>query len=917
MEREKTSWHSMGIDDVFNALHTSQKGLLSQNVDERLKKYGHNELEEKEKKSPIALFFGQFNNFIIWILVGVTIISLLLTHYFEAALVFIILILNACVGFWQEFKAEKSIEALRKLAALKAKVIRDGRQVKINAQDLVPGDIILLETGDKVPADARLIEAVRIEVDESSLTGESTTVKKEVKSVKKDTPLAERFSILYSSTVIASGRGKAVVVETGMNTEIGNIANLVQKAEKKETPLQHKLSQLGEYLGVGTLVICAVVFFVIYLKGFGLVESFKQAISLAVAAIPEGLAAVVTVCLALGVQRMVKKNALVRVLPAVETLGSTNVICTDKTGTLTYNQMTVREIFVNGAMVDVTGHGYVPEGVFEQNNKKTDPKKLELILKIGTLCNDAKLAFEDKKWNIFGDPTEAALVVAAKKAGVDQDDINKSMPRIDELPFDSSRKLMTTIHKSNDKRLAYVKGAPDIIIEKCNRININGTVRKITPNDKKDILEHNLGMANKALRVLGFAYREISNKEKKIEEELIFVGLMGMIDPPRQEVIESIRKCKEAGIKVVMITGDHKATAVAIGKELGLAIGKVMTGPELEETHTLADDVEDVSIYARVSPQHKMRIVGALKSKNYVVAMTGDGVNDAPALKMADIGISMGITGTDVAKEASDMILTDDNFASIVNAVEEGRGIYDNIKKFVKYLLSSNIGEVMTMIVAALIGFSILTDDGPLIIMPLMAVHLLWINLLTDSFPALALGVEPTDPDVMKQSPRKQSEPIISKNYALDMIFIGAIMALGTLFVFNLSLKAFPENPVYATTMAFSTLVLFQLFNVLNCKSDNKSLFTVGILNNKWLIRAILFSLFLQIVVVYAPAVYGLIDQAMVLPGAMEGFNLSEKLGTTPLNPFDWLIVFVVGSTIVVFEEIRKFISRRMSYGRT
>jgi Ca2+-transporting ATPase len=509
---------------------------------------------------------------------------------------------------------------------------------------------------------------------------------------------------------------------------------------------------------------------------------------------------------------------------------------------------------------------------------------------------------------VLGDPTEAALIVAARKAGIEQETLNKEKPRVDELPFDSARKCMTTIHEANNSRIAYVKGAPDIIIDKCDRILLDGKVRKLSEQDKRLVLTKNLAMANKALRVLGFAYKEVGKAEKDIESRLVFIGLMGMIDPPRTEVMDSIRKCREAGIKVVMITGDHVATAKAIGKDLGLPIGKVMTGSEIDQITHLSDIVDDVSIYARVSPQHKMRIVSALRSKQYVVAMTGDGVNDAPALKIADIGIAMGMAGTDVAKEASDMILTDDNFSSIVNAVEEGRGIYENIRKFVKYLLSSNIGEVLTIFIAALIGFHY--PGSFKIIMPLTAIHLLWINLLTDSFPALALGVEPTDPDVMKKPPRKITEKIISWNYAFDMMVIGIILAMGTLYIFKVSL---PVSEVYAVTMAFSVLVIFQLFNVLNCKSDEKSVFSSGFFKNKWLIAAIALSFALQLLAVYAPFMYNAAGQAGLLPASMSGIDMSAKLHTTALDLRDWAVVFLLGSTILIFEEVRKFFSRKLS----
>jgi len=884
-------WHSKKVTDIYKDLYSGPDGLSDTNAKERLLKYGPNELEKRGQKSAFTIFLNQFKSMIVWILVIAAIISFSIGQLehseensnLDGIVIVIILIINAIVGFLQEYKAEKSIEALKRLSALRARVLRNGQEMRIESRDLVPGDIILLETGDKVPADARIIDATRFEVDESSLTGESTPVKKSNLPVAEKAALAERTSLLHSSTIITAGKAKAIVVETGMKTEIGKIADLVQQEKSKQTPLQHKLAQLGEFLSIGTLIICGIVFVVGILRSEPLLESFMIAVSLAVAAIPEGLPAVVTTCLALGVRRMVKKNALVRVLPAVETLGSCNTICTDKTGTLTYNQMTVREIFANMKKIDVSGQGYVPEGRFEENGKATDPKKIQMLLKIGMLCNDAKLKQNKGKWEIFGDPTEAALIVTGQKAGLDQDIINKDMPRIDELPFDSTRKLMTTLHKGQ----ALVKGAPDILIEKCDRILLNGKVTKLASKQKKEILNQNLAMANKALRVLGFAYKAVKKLDKSTESKLIFVGLMGMIDPPRSEVVDAIAKCKIAGIKVVMITGDHKATAVAIGKELGLPTGSVLTGAELDEKSKI--NVDEVTIYARVSPQHKMKIISALQAKGYVVAMTGDGVNDAPALKRADIGVAMGKSGTDVAKEASDMILTDDNFTSIVNTVEEGRGIYDNIQKFVKYLLSSNLGEILTIFIAMLIAYH--HPETGALLLPLAAIQLLWINLLTDGLPALALGVEPTDPDVMKQPPRKSKDRIISGRSAANMIFLAVIMAAGTLFMFHISLKV---NVTYAVTMAFTTLVVFQLFNVINCKSQDKSVFKTGIFNNKWLILAIVSSFSLQLIVLYTP--------------------LSELLKATAIGLFDWLKVFAVASTVLIFDEIRKFIA---AHGRT
>jgi P-type Ca2+ transporter type 2C len=888
-------WHAVELTKVLEELHSGSTGLTTSNAAERQKKYGLNLIEEKNNKSVLAILANQFKSYIVWILLGAAAVSFWIAlekgeELIDVYVILVILVFNTLLGFYQEFKAEKSIEALKRLAALKAKVRRDGTEQHIDAKDLVPGDIILLEAGDRVPADSRIIECMRLETDESSLTGESMTVKKTVDPVGAKAPLADRVCMVYSGSSVTAGHGIAIVVSTGMSTEIGRIAGLVQSVEDKETPLQQKLAQLAELLAIGTLVICAIVFVlslfqasrIAALDSSSIMASFMMAVSLAVAAIPEGLPAVVTICLALGVQRMVRKNALVRVLPSVETLGSCDVICTDKTGTLTYNQMTVRQLYIDGRTVEVSGQGYVPEGIFEEEGKQVQAKSFERLFKAAALCNDAKLNYKDNAWRIMGDPTEAALLVVARKAGITQERLE--LPRIDEIPFDSGRKMMTTLHKEK-VLVAYCKGAPEILLERCSRIEINGKVRTLTAKDKRIIHDQNQRMAEKALRVLGFAYKGLKDaKEANVESKMIFIGLVGMIDPPRREISDSIRRCKEAGIRVVMITGDHKATAIAIGKELGLE-GNVLTGPELDEMESLDGTVEETLIYARVSPQHKLKIISALKAKGHVVAMTGDGVNDAPALKRADIGIAMGITGTDVAKEASDMILTDDNFTSIVNAVEEGRGIYDNIRKFVKYLLSSNFGEVLTVLAATLIGYV-----EPII--PLAAIHLLWINLLTDGLPALALGVEPTDPEVMRQPPRKQKDSIISKDALLEMLPIGVIMAAGTLFLFSRALST-GHDVAYASTIAFMTLVMFQLFNVFNARS-RQSVFLTPI-NNIWLVLAVASSFMLQLLVLYTP--------------------LSGFLKAVPLNLLDWIAILGISSTVLVFEEIRKFVVRR-SHGR-
>ena len=859
------------IEDVLTELKTSKNGLTEKEAAARLLVYGPNEIKSEKKISPIRIFLEQFHSFVIYILIAALAISIFLGETVDAIVIGIIVVLNAIFGFIQEYRAEKSIEALKKLSSLKATVIRDNHEKDIDAKLLVPGDILKLDTGDKIPADSRLIEAVELQTQEASLTGESSPVKKELKVLAPKTQLADRINMVFSGTIISSGKGKAVVTHTGMRSQIGRIAKLIEEAGADETPLQKKLDQLGKWLGIITIIIASIVFLGGVLKGGSLLEFFIVAVSLAVAAIPEGLPAVVTISLAIGVQRMVKRNALIRKLPSVETLGSTTVICTDKTGTLTKNEMTVKKIYANNKIIDVTGSGYDKEGAFLHENKKINPLEIDILLRIGALNNDANFDGKD----VIGDPTEAALIVSAAKAGIAKEAIQNKYPRKDELPFTSERKIMTTMHSIEGEEFAYAKGAPEVILNLCTSIYENGRIKKLTEQKKAEILGINAQFANSALRVLGFAYKTLMNKDRA-EKNLIFVGLQGMMDPPREEVKEAIRKCARAGIKVVMITGDNQITAKAVAQEIGIS-GKSITGSELEKLteSDLENYVEDIAIYARVNPEHKNKIVAALRKKGHIVAMTGDGVNDAPALKKADIGISMGIMGTDVAKEASDMILTDDNFASIVNAIEEGRGIYDNIKKFVEYLLSSNLGEVLTIFTAIMIGLPL----------PLIAIMILWINLVTDGLPALALSVDPAEPNIMERKPRKNHDKIVSNAIIVRMLLVGIVMMVGTLAIFTLSNP--DENLAYAQTMAFSTLMFFQMFNVLNCRSEFSSLFKIGVFSNMRLWGAIIVSLLLQALVINTP--------------------LSRFFSTVPLSMMDWLTVILVASSVFIIVEIYKY----------
>tara|TARA_Y100000310_G_scaffold94955_1_gene92797 strand:- start:32540 stop:35167 length:2628 start_codon:yes stop_codon:yes gene_type:complete len=861
--------HDEPIDEIFKALNSKKEGLTEKEAELRLKKYGYNEIKEEKRISPIKIFLQQFNSAVVYILIAALVISIFIGEQIDAVVIGIILILNALFGFYQEYRAEKSIEALKKLASLKATVLRDGKEKEIDAKLLVQGDIIVLAEGDKIPADSRIFELANLQTLEAALTGESTPVKKELKVLAEKTPLADRINMTFSGTVITCGKGRAVVTGTGMKSEIGKIAKLMQETEEEKTPLQKKLDQLGKLLGALTIVISIIVFLGGIFKGGDLIEFFIIAVALAVAAIPEGLPAVVTIGLSIGSQKMVKRNALIRKLPSVETLGSTTVICSDKTGTLTKNEMTVKKIYTCNKIIDVTGSGYEKKGGFLFNNKKISTKEIELLLKIGTLNNDASL----NDGNVIGDPTEASLIVSAAKAGLKKEELEKKHKRIDEIPFTSERKIMTTIHDFNSEKLAFVKGAPEVVLKLCKSVYENGKIKKLTEAKRKEILQINQQFANSALRVLGFAFKTVMNKDRT-EKNLTFVGLQGMIDPPREEIKGAISKCRRAGINVIMITGDHEITARAIGKEIGLE-GKSLTGQQLEKISNFDKIVEDIAIYARVNPEHKIKIVDALKKKGHIVAMTGDGVNDAPALKKADIGVGMGITGTDVAKESSDMILTDDNFASIVNAVEEGRGIYGNIKKFVEYLLSSNLGEILTLFTAIMIGLPL----------PLIAIMILWINLVTDGLPALALSVDPSDPNIMEQKPRNPKEKIISNPIIVRMIIVGITMMIGTLAIFKIYN---PEaNLMYAQTIAFSTLMFYQMFNVLNCRSEFNSLFKIGVFSNMKLWGAILISVLLQILVIHTP--------------------LSIFFKTVPLTFMDWIYVVLVSSSVLIIVEIYKF----------
>ena len=841
--------------------------MSNEQVNENRQKYGTNELQTKKKKSTFVKFLEQFKDFMIIVLIIAAIISGVVGYIegegiTDSIIILIVVILNAVIGVIQENKAEKSLEALQKLSAHVSKVIRNGKMEVIPAKELVPGDIVVLDTGDYVPADLRIIEAVNLKSQEASLTGESVPVEKSANTIEQEeVDLGDRENMLFSSSLITYGRGKGIVVETGMNTEVGKIAGIINSAEETQTPLQEKLNKLGKTLGIAALVICAIIFVIGLLYGKDPIEMFMTAVSLAVAVIPEGLAAVSTIVLAIGVQRMVKRHAIVKKLPAVETLGSTTVICSDKTGTLTQNKMTVEKIFYNGKLLDA------------EEVKQNIDTNLEKLVYISMLCNDTKISANNE---LTGDPTETALVDMGFNLQFEKNIYDKN-PRIKEIPFDSDRKLMTTVNKINNKYVVLTKGGVDELLAKCNKYLYDGEERNDLENYKKVITKNNEDMAKDALRVLSMAYKEIDHEPtdeemKNIEQDLIYVGMVGMIDPPRLEVKDAVDKCKKAGIKTVMITGDHKITAIAIAKSLGILQSEeeALTGAELEKMsdEDLTKNIRKYSVYARVSPEHKVRIVKAWQANGEIVAMTGDGVNDAPALKTADIGCAMGIVGTDVSKEAADVILTDDNFATIVSSVEEGRRIYDNILKAIQFLLSSNVGEVITLFVAILITplLGNLFGIDINLIVPLLPIHILWINLVTDSLPALALAVDPPQKDVMDRKPNK-NKSVFTKGMIWRIVYQGILIGVITIVAFIVGLATPDENlPVIeeltneeikveiGQTMAFCVLAFSQLVHVFNVRDNKTSIFKTGIFSNKQLILAVLASAALMLGILLIPA---------------------------------------------------------------
>lgn len=886
-----SNWYSKTKDQTLIDLETNeQHGLTDEIVNERLKQYGFNELATKRKRTLWQRIFAQINDVLVYVLIIAALISAFVGEWADASIIALVVVLNAVIGVVQESKAEQALEALKKMATPKAIVKRDGELKEIPSEHVVPGDIVMLDAGRYIPCDLRLIETANLKVEESALTGESVPVDKDAiyhpyMQSDEQVPLGDQKNMAFMSTLVTYGRGVGVAVETGMNSQIGKIATLLHEADDDMTPLQKSLAQVGKYLGFVAVAICIVMFLIGFLQGRDTLEMFMTAISLAVAAIPEGLPAIVSIVLAIGVQRMIKQNVIIRKLPAVEALGSVTIICSDKTGTLTQNKMTVTHFYSDNTYDQL-----------ESLNVNNDAQRL--LLENMVLCNDASYNNDSQT----GDPTEIALLVAGTTFNMQKDHLEKIHERVNELPFDSDRKMMSTVHTYDESYYSMTKGAIDKLLPRCTHIFKNGKIEVLTDADKDQILEAAGSMSQAALRVLSFAFKQYNSNDVDIdhlEENLIFIGLVGMIDPPRTEVKDSITECKKAGIRTVMITGDHKDTAFAIAKELGIAeeISEIMIGTELDNISDteLANKIDRLHVFARVSPEHKVKIVKALRAKGNIVSMTGDGVNDAPSLKQADVGVAMGITGTDVAKGAADVVLTDDNFSSIVKAVEEGRNIYRNIKKSILFLLSCNFGEIITLFLAILLGWAT----------PLRPIHILWVNLITDTLPALSLGVDPEDPDVMKEKPRHAKESLFSGSVPF-LIFNGVVIGLLTLIAFIAGAKfytgdthlfpLFPEQIdedalLHAQTMAFVVLSFSQLVHSFNLRSRTKSIFSIGIFTNKYLVFSLLIGVLMQVCIISIPP-------------------LANVFGVHALTMRDWGFVLLLSIIPLVVNEIIKLVKK-------
>ncbi len=890
-------WYNIGPEEALQKLESKLPGLTANEVGSRLRHFGPNQLERGKKTPPVMVFLQQFMSPLIYVLLIAVAISLAVRHFTDAYVVIGVLVLNAVIGFIQETRAEKAMEALMKMAAPQARVRRDGVLKMIPSREIVPGDILLFESGDRIPADARLLEVANLKVNEATLTGESVPVDKLTRPLPGELIVAERKNMVFMGTVVTYGRGTAVAVSTGMTTEMGRIASGLQEVRPEKTPLQASIAKLSRYLIVLFLGVCALLVIVGLIKGLPWLEVFLLAVAAAVSAIPEGLPAVVTVVLAIGMRMMARRHAIVRKLVAVETLGSATVICSDKTGTLTMNQMTVRRIFLGGRWIEVTGEGYNPEGSFISNGQKlvpADAPALDLHLKIGVLCNDASLMREGENCcSIFGDPTEGALVVAAAKAGLEREKLNKDYPRLDEIPFQSEKLYMATLHHRDGGRAAYVKGAPEKILSMSNSMYRGDVIVPLDDAGFQAVLQANNAMAGEAMRVIATAYVDLPADLDDLEEEhirgrLVLVGLSGMADPPREEAHQAIKLCREAGIKVIMITGDNKLTAESVARQLELPPGQAVTGNELNtmSDEELSSQVEGISVFARIEPIQKLRIVNALKSRGHIVAMTGDGVNDAPALKAANIGISMGITGTDVAKEASNMTLADDNFASVVAAVDEGRVIFNRLRNVIFFLLSTNIGELLALILTILfLGKA-----------PLLAVQIIWNNLLTDTAVAVPLGLEPKTGNEIRQPPRHPAVGILFPGMLLRIGFMSVMMGAGVFAVFNWAQARMSLDE--ARTVAFCTMVTFEWFRAFNARSDERTVFQLGLFRNRWLVASVTAAILIQMAAVYAPF-------------------LQVAFHTVPLSIDRWGIILLSGGSLFVIEETRKALFPRVfSFGK-
>jgi len=893
----KEQWHSLSSTEVLSALNSSRPGLTENQAAELLRQFGPNDLKVKKKTPPVVVFFKQFLSPLIYVLIVAAVISIIAEHYIDAWVILGVLIANATIGYMQETRAEKAMEALLQMAAPRAKVRRDGTVRQIPASKLVPGDIFLLETGDKVPADARLLDVSNLMINEATLTGESMPVAKHTKALTEATTLADRKNMVFMSTIVTYGRATAVVTGTGMSTEIGRIAAIIQEIQPEKTPLQKSIDKLSKYILLFVLGIITVLVAVGVIRGMHWLDIFLLAVAAAVSAIPEGLPAVVTVVLAIGMQMMARRNAIVRKLAAVETLGSATVICSDKTGTLTMNEMTVRQLYLYDQHVEVTGEGYNPQGGFQQNGQQLNTENnaaLNLNLQIGALCNDALLTCEHDFCSVYGDPTEGALVVLAAKAGMEKEKLEKGFPRLDEIPFQSEKQYMATLHpRDNGGKVVYVKGSVERILSFSSSLLTGDKVAPLTQKDMQAVMEANNEMAEQAMRVIATAYAELPAdteelKEEQLKGQLIFVGLVGMADPPREEAKEAIRLCKQAGIKVVMITGDNKVTAESIALQLNLPPEKAVTGAELQQMsdEDLSRHIENISVFARIEPLQKLRIVNAFKSCGHTVAMTGDGVNDAPALKAASIGIAMGITGTDVAKEASDMVLADDNFASVVSAVDEGRAIFNRLRNVVFFLLSTNFGELLALILC--VGFI-----GKA---PLLPLQIIWVNLVTDTASGIPLGLEPKFGDELKQPPRHPKVGLLFPGLLLRIAFMAILMSIGIFLIFNWTQSRM--DLAEARTVAFCTMVTFEWFRAFNSRSDEHTVRELGFLRNRWLVITISTAIVMQLAVIYLPF-------------------MQVALSTVPIGIDRWGIALLAGGSLYIVEELRKtFFPRLFSLGK-